>query len=152
MDGHLRMCRNLAAWPAGRLEKMGLCYRSRQSTGLALFRLLSSSVGLGPDKLLVHVFLGSGDTEFLGEAENGVKANEPGDELGEKGESMEVIQRDLRELGEPNCFLCGKPATSASEYTAGDGALLLYPVCDHCLGAKEVEIGWRITEDLAEHE
>jgi hypothetical protein len=90
--------------------------------------------------------------EFFDDAENGVKANDPGDEPGKKGESMEVIQRDLRELGEPNCFLCGKPATSASEYTAGDGTALLYSVCDHCLGTREAEIGWRIAEDLAEHE
>ncbi|HYA40417.1 MAG TPA: hypothetical protein VEF34_03890 [Syntrophobacteraceae bacterium] len=65
---------------------------------------------------------------------------------------MEVIERNLSELGEPDCFLCGEPATSACEYTAGDGTVLLYPVCDHCLSAREAEIGWRIVKDLAEHE
>ena len=65
---------------------------------------------------------------------------------------MEVIERNLSDLGEPDCFLCGKPADSACEYTAGDGTVLLYPVCDHCLGAREAEIGWRIVKDLAEHE
>ena len=37
--------------------------------------------GAGPDKLLVHVFLGSGRMEFLDKGENGVKApiyDEPG--------------------------------------------------------------------------
>jgi hypothetical protein len=74
MDGNLRMCCHLAAWPSRRLEKMGLCYWARQPTRMALFRLLSSPVGPGPDKLLVHVFLDSGRVEFLDKAENGVKS------------------------------------------------------------------------------
>ena len=65
---------------------------------------------------------------------------------------MEVIEKDLRELGEPDCFLCGDPATSACEYTAGDGTVLLYSVCDRCLAERETEIGARIVEDLMEHE
>ena len=65
---------------------------------------------------------------------------------------MDVMQKDLKELGEPICFLCGKPATSASEYTAVDGTVLLYPVCDHCLAERQTEIGWRIVKDLSEHE
>lgn len=65
---------------------------------------------------------------------------------------MDVVQKDLRELENPACFLCRKPATSASEYTAGDGTVLLYPVCDHCLAERAAEIGWQIVRDLAEHE
>ena len=76
MDGNLRMCCDLAAWPARRLEKMGLRYWSGQSTRMAFFRILSSPVGAGPDKLLVHVFLGSGRMEFLGEAGNGMNATQ----------------------------------------------------------------------------
>ena len=65
---------------------------------------------------------------------------------------MKVVEKDISELGKPDCFLCAKPATSACEYTAGDGTVLLYPVCDRCLAEREAEIGWRIAEDLAEHE
>jgi hypothetical protein len=43
---------------------------------MAFLRLLSSPVGTGPDKLLVHVFLDSGRMEFLDKAENGVKATQ----------------------------------------------------------------------------
>ena len=75
MDGNLWMCSDLATWPARRLEKMGLCYWARQPTRMAFLRLLSSPVGTDPDKLLVHIFLGSGRMEFLGEAETGVKGN-----------------------------------------------------------------------------
>jgi hypothetical protein len=73
MDGKLGMCLDPAAWPARRLEKMGLRYRSAQSTCMAFLRLLSSLVETGPDKLLVHVFPGSGRMEFLGKARSGLK-------------------------------------------------------------------------------
>jgi hypothetical protein len=43
---------------------------------MAFLRLLSSPVGAGPGKLLVHVFLDSGCMEFLDKAENGVKATQ----------------------------------------------------------------------------
>jgi hypothetical protein len=43
---------------------------------MAFLRLLSSPVGTGPDKLLVHVFLGSRRMEFLDKAEDGVKATQ----------------------------------------------------------------------------
>jgi hypothetical protein len=68
MDGNLRMCCDLAAWPARRLEKMGLCYWAGQPTSMAFFRLLSSPVGVGPGKLLVYVFMDSGRMEFLDKA------------------------------------------------------------------------------------
>jgi len=93
MDGNLRMCCDLAAWPARRLEKMGLCYWAGQPTSMAFFRLLSSPVGAGPGKLLVHVFLGSGRMEFLGKAQNGLDAARAGDKPGlsemRKGKSQE---------------------------------------------------------------
>jgi len=59
------MRRDLASWPAGRMAQMGICYRTRQSTRLAFLRLLSSPVGLGSDKLLVHVSLDSGSVELF---------------------------------------------------------------------------------------
>ncbi len=71
VDGHLRMCRNLAAWPARRMAQMGISHRARQSTRLAFLRLLSSPVGLGPDKLLVYVFVDSGGVEFLDKTRSG---------------------------------------------------------------------------------
>ena len=68
MDGNLQLRLDLAAWPTRRLEKMGLCCRTGQSTRMVFLRLLSSPVGFGPDKLLVYVFLGAGSVEFLDEA------------------------------------------------------------------------------------
>ena len=65
---------------------------------------------------------------------------------------MEVIEKSLAELGDPDCFLCRNPATSACEYTACDGTILLYPVCDQCLEERQADIGERIVKDLAEHE
>jgi hypothetical protein len=63
------------------MAQMGVRYWASQSTRLALLRLLSSTVGLGPDKLLVHVFLGVRRVEFLDKAQSGLKApiqDEPG--------------------------------------------------------------------------
>ena len=73
MDGNIWMRRDLAAWPARRLAAMGLCCRANQSTGVAFFGLLPSSVGADPRKLLVHVFLGSRRLEFLDKTDVGVK-------------------------------------------------------------------------------
>lgn len=50
---------------------------ARQSTRMAFLRLLSSTVGLGVDQLLVHVFMGSRRVEFLGEAQSRLKAMGP---------------------------------------------------------------------------
>jgi len=65
MDGNLRMQRDLATWPARRLEKMGLCCRAARPTRLAFFRLLSSPVGISAGELLVHLLMDSGSVEFL---------------------------------------------------------------------------------------
>ncbi len=75
MDGNIRLRRDLAAWPARRPEKTGLCRRADQSIGLAFLRPPSSPVGADPDKLLVHVFLDSRRVEFLDNAQNEVKEN-----------------------------------------------------------------------------
>ena len=75
------------------MAQMGICYRACQPTRMAFFRLLSSPVGAGPGKLLVHVFLGSGRMEFLGKAQNGLDAARAGDKPGlsemRKGKSQE---------------------------------------------------------------
>jgi hypothetical protein len=83
VDGSIRVRRDLAAWPAGGLAEMGICYWTHQSTCLAIFRLLSSPVGPGPGKLPIHLFMDSRGVEFLGEAENWVTTTGP-DEPGQR--------------------------------------------------------------------
>ena len=65
---------------------------------------------------------------------------------------MKIIEKDLSELGECNCFICGERPTTAMQVTAEDETVLIYPVCDLCLGNRQDQIVELINKDLAEHE
>ena len=65
---------------------------------------------------------------------------------------MKIIEKDLSELGECNCFICGQSPTTAMQVAAGDGNPLFYPICDLCLGNRQDQIVELINKDLTEHE
>jgi len=73
MDGNLRMCRDLVAWPARRMAQVGLCYRTGQPTRMAFLRLLSSPVGTVLISCWYTYSCDSGRAEFPDKARSGLK-------------------------------------------------------------------------------